>query len=75
MVGEKMISTSFSEAAGHGERAPGAWAAWPLREADPITTRRMGGPALARGRPERHLALRSKKGAALKIFSCTPYVA
>ena len=50
-----MISTSFSEAAGHGERAPGAWAAWPLREADPITTRRMGGPALARGKPERHL--------------------
>jgi hypothetical protein len=75
MVGEKIINTSFGEAAGHGEQAPSAWAARPLREVDPIATRRMGSPALARGRPERHLALRSKKGVALKIFSCTPYVA
>ena len=38
LVGEKMISISFGEAAGHGERAPGASAsaeaARPLRGAD-----------------------------------------
>jgi len=42
-------------------RSPqGVWAALPLRGANPSAT---------------YLALRSKKGAALKIFSCTPYVA
>jgi len=36
MVGEKIVSTSFDEATGHGERVPGAGAsaARPLREAD-----------------------------------------
>ena len=34
MVGEKIISTSFGGAAGHGERAPGASATQPLCGAD-----------------------------------------
>jgi len=29
MLGEKMVSRSFGGAAGHGERAPGAGAAYP----------------------------------------------
>ena len=65
MVGEKIISTSFGGAAGHGERAPGAsatqplcgadqaphgaWAALPLRGADPSATWHLGGSS-TRGR-------------------------
>jgi len=67
MVEKKMASTSFGGAAGHGEwalgagsaseRTPGAWVVQPLRGADRSATWCMGGPALARGKPERHLAL------------------
>jgi len=45
IVGDKIVSTSFGGAAGHGEWVPGAGvlAAQPLREADPSATWRLGG--------------------------------